>query len=387
MKQNSRNLIIALGAAACLAGFSACNKEYSPDTPFPKVYTPTIYTSSNNKIVYALDPKTGERKWKLPVNGEVHATPVLFANALWVGTSAGWLYKINYEDGVFIDSSNMGGAIEGTPLPYNDLLLVPAGNTLHAIFTSTTTVHTIFDDSWSYDMGSPILSSPTVHIIPDVSDKAIFIAGTGNKVTALDVDGSQLWSFNPATPGAFYSSPCVVSDSFLYIGNDNGNMYAVNTYDGTEKWEFATQGQVRSSPISIGGNILFGSSDRNFYSVDDSTGLLRWKIQTNDIIVSSPAVYNQYVYFGSYDDYIYCVDIIDGTVKWKRPSFGLIKASPLIYKGELYLGSFDKNLYKLKADDGSEIWVKNIYGQMETSAILDTVGGAAVPSISGDYRY
>jgi len=380
MKLHFRNLFLPACALVALAGFSSCHK-YSPDEPFPTVYTSSLFTGSNNKMVYSLDPKTGEMKWKIPVDGEVHATPVLFNNFLWVGTSTGVLYQINYKEGSVVDTVHYGAPIEGTPLAYNGNLLVPAGNILHYVNLSN------FGDIWSYDMGGPILSSPTTHRIPDVNDNAIFVSSMSNKVVALDPNGTALWTYTPAAAGAFYSSPCVVNDSFLYVGNDNGNLYALNTQDGTEKWAFATLGQVRSSPIQIGGNVLVGSNDRYFYSVDSATGLLRWKVRTTDGIVSSPAVDNQYVYFGSYDGNLYCVDIIDGAIKWQRPSFGLIKTAPLTYGGAVYIGSFDKNLYKLDTADGGEIWVKNIQGQMEASAIIDTVGGAVVPSISGNYRY
>jgi outer membrane protein assembly factor BamB len=335
-------------------------------------------------MVYSVDLKSGEIKWKIPVDGEVHATPVLFHHALWVGTNTGHLYQIDYKTGkIFQDKIYSGSPIEATPLPYKGNLLVAAGNTLHYVNVNT------LEDIWNYNAGGLINASPATHNIPnkDGADPAIFIATMSNRVIALKNDGSQLWQFSPGGGQAFYSSPCVVNDSFLYIGNDNGKIYAVNTQDGSQKWAFATQGMVRSSPIQIGGNVLVGSNDRNFYSVDSATGLLRWKVLVSDQIVSSPAVANQYVYFGSFNGNMYKVDIIDGQIKWQRQSFGLIKASPTIYKGSVFIGSFDKNLYKLDTADGGEQWVRNIQGQMQASAIVDSIGGAAVPSISGDYKY
>lgn len=379
MNHSYRNYFLAICAIFCLGSFTACNK-YSPDTPFPDVYTSTIFTASNNKIVYALDPKTGATKWKFSVSAEVHATPVVFANALWVATTDGNLYKINKLTGELIDSKNLGGPIEGTPMPNGDVLLVPAGNLLYSVNSDLST-------NWGYDIGSAIVASPTIHDIAGGAVNTIFVAGVGNTVSALNHLGSPFWTYTPATAGSFYSSPCVVNDSFLYIGNDNGNIYALYTSDGTQKWAYTTQGQVRSSPISIGGNVLFGSNDRNFYSVDTATGLLRWKLQTQDIITSSPSVYNQNVYFGGYDNMIYCIDIIDGTIKWKKPTFGLIKSSPVIANGSVYISSFDKNLYKLDAKDGSQQWVKDIYGQMECSAIVDGIDTISVPSINGNYKY
>lgn len=385
---NLRGHYRALAAAAIftLAGFTSCKKEYSPDDPLPDVYTQTLFVSSNNQIVYALDPVSGERKWKFPVAGEVHATPVYYNKNVYIATIAGILYRIDPQYGTEKANRNFGAPITGTPIMRDGVMLVPSGTKLYAIDPNS--LSDIDDVNIPpFDIGGDINSSPAIHNIPGIQDKAIFISGMNNKVVALNQDLQQIWEYTPADAGAFYSSPCVVNDSFLYIGNDNGKVYSIYTHTGTEKWAFTTNGQVRSSPIHIGGNVLVGSNDRNLYSVDSSTGLLRWKVETGDIVQSSPAVYNQYVYFGSYDGKFYCVDIIDGEVKWTQPTFGLIKSSPVIYHGDVYFGSFDKNLYRLDAISGAQKFVFNVNGQMVTSPIIDSIGGAAIPSISGSYRW
>ena len=374
---------MAASAVFTLAGLSSC-KDYSPDQPFPDVYTQTLFVSSNNQIVYAIDPISGESKWKFPVAGEVHATPLLYNKNLYVGTLDGNLYRIDPQYGTEQTVRNFGAPIVGTPIVRENVLLIAAGARLYAV--DPVSLSDIVGIT-PFDIGGDIMASPAIHNIAGGQTKAIFIAGMNNRVVALNESLQQIWSFTPTQNGAFYSSPCVINDSFLYIGNDNGRLYALKTVDGTEKWNFVTNGQVRSSPIQIGGNVLFGSSDRYFYSVDSALGQLRWKVQTGDEIQSSPAVYNQNVYFGSYDRSFYCVDIIDGTIKWTQLTSQLIKSSPVIYRGDVYFGSYDKNLYRLDANDGSQKFVFNINGQMATSPIIDSVGGAAVPSISGDYKY
>jgi len=380
--------VLAASAVLALTGFNSC-KKYSPDTPLPVTYTSTLFVSSNNQIVYALDPISGDKKWKFSVDGEVQATPLVHNKTLYVGTSAGTLYSLNPQTGAQNITRNFGAAIVGTPIMRNDMLLVVAGSRIYALNATT------LDDYYpinvgpsSYDAGGQILSSPAIHNIPSVQDKAIFISNMSGQVIALKDNLSVIWTFAPAGAQGFYSSPCVVNDSFLYIGNDNGNIYAVNTQDGTGKWAFATGGQVRSSPIQVGGNVLVGSGDRNFYSVDSATGLLRWKVQTGDEIQSSPVVFNQNVYFGSYDSRFYCVDIIDGTVKWDVITAALIKSSPVAYNGDIYFGGYDKLLYRLDAMTGAQrINPVNINGQMATSPVVDNITKVFVPSISGDYQY
>lgn len=383
MNLRRRYWVLAASAIFTLTGLNSC-KDYSPDEPFPDVYTQTLFVSSNNQIVYALDPVSGDRKWKFPVTGEVQATPVLHNKSVYVGTLTGNLYRIDAQYGTEQTVRTFEGPIVGTPIVKDNVMYVTAGTRIYAVDPGSLSDLPLIPP---YDIGGNIVSSPTIHSIPGVQSKAIFIAGMNNKVVALNPDLTQIWEYTPADAGAFYSSPCAINDSTLYIGNDNGKVYALFIQAGTEKWIFNTNGQVRSSPIQIGGNVLVGSNDRNLYSVDSATGLLRWKVLTGDAVQSSPAVYNQYVYFGSYDGNFYCVDIIDGTTKWTMKTFGLIKSSPVIYRGDVYFGSFDKNLYRLDAMSGAQKFVFNVNGQMVTSPIIDSVGGAVVPSISGNYRF
>jgi len=372
-----------------MTGLNSCKKDYSPDTPLPDVYTNTLFVSSDNQIVYALDPISGNKKWKVTVDAGVTATPLVYNKTLYVGTTSGNLYAFDAQYGTQKTTRNFAAPIIGTPMMRGDMLLVVAGTKLHAL--NATTLDDYFPINLhpsDYDMGGNILSSPTVHTIPGKQDRAIFISSMNGKVTALKDDLTALWTFAPAGAQGFYSSPCVVNDSFLYIGNDDGKLYAVYTQDGTSKWTFTTGGQVRSSPIQIGGNVLVGSNDRNLYSVDSATGLLRWKFLTGDAVQSSPAVFNQNVYFGSYDNVFYCIDIIDGQEKWKQQTQALIKSSPVIYNGEVYFGGFDKLLYRLDANTGDQkINPISINGQMQTSPVIDQISSVAVPSISGAYQY
>lgn len=383
MNLSKRYRILAASAILAFAAFPSC-KEHSPDLPLPDTYTPTLFVGNNNQFVYALDPVSGEEKWKLHLSGEVHATPVLYGGFIWVASKNGTLYKIEKQQGKILAEKDFGAEIIGTPYGYDRYLLVPAGNSLNALDV------TDMDVKWTQDIGAPIKASPTSHTvnhIDKVDYPVIFIAGTNNKVYALRNDGSIIWQHAPAENGSFFSSPCVVNDSFLYIGNDNGIMYALHTVDGSLKWKFTTGGMIKSSPIQVGGNVLFGSHDRNFYSVDSASGQLRWKVPTSDVVQSSPSFFNQNVYFGSHDQNMYCVDIINGNVKWKMRTFGMISSSPLIYRGDIYFGSYDKNMYRLDANTGQQKFTFNINGQMFCSPIIDSVGGAAVPSISGSYRY
>ena len=57
------------------------------------------------------------------------------------------------------------------------------------------------------------------------------------------------------------------------------------------KWKFPTGSRVVSSPVYRDGILYFGSDDNNLYAVDASTGLQKWKYATQGPVPSSPAVF------------------------------------------------------------------------------------------------
>lgn len=58
--------------------------------------------------------------------------------------------------------------------------------------------------------------------------------------------GTLKWAF--PTGGKVSSSPALGRDGTVYVGSEDGKVYAIN-FDGTKKWEFPTGGPVSSAPV------------------------------------------------------------------------------------------------------------------------------------------
>jgi outer membrane protein assembly factor BamB len=185
------------------------------------------------------------------------------------------------------------------------------------------------------------------------------------------------WAFK--THGEVVSSPAIV-DGVVYVGSNDGRLYAIDQQSGSRKWAFATEARIASSPAVNQGLVYFNSYDGNFYAVDTATGKLRWKFRNAgerryaathlhgslpagetmpdpfDVYQSSPAVFNGAVYFGSGDGNIYALDAATGALKWKFQTGNVVHASPAIVDGRLYIGSWDSNFYAIDAVTGKELW-------------------------------
>src|SRR5215471_18320701 len=188
---------------------------------------------------------------------------------------------------------------------------------------------------------------------------------------------SVRWAFQ--TRGEVISSPAIVN-GVVYVGSNDGNLYAIDQQTGKQRWKFATEARVTSSPAVANGAVYFGSYDGNFYAVDTVSGKLRWKFRNAgerryaathlhgsvpegeimpdpfDVYLSSPTVWDGAVYFGSGDGNVYALDAASGVVKWKFKTGDVVHASPAIVDGKLYIGSWDSYFYALDAASGKELW-------------------------------
>ncbi len=57
-----------------------------------------------------------------------------------------------------------------------------------------------------------------------------------------------------------HSSP-TVGEGVAYIGSADGHLYAIDLSTGEERWRFAKDGPVRSTPAVVGDRVYAGSWD------------------------------------------------------------------------------------------------------------------------------
>jgi outer membrane protein assembly factor BamB len=209
------------------------------------------------------------------------------------------------------------------------------------------------------------------------------------------------WAFNIGSP--IGSSPTIGHDETIYVGADDGKLYAINP-DGTPKWNFSTGDAITSSPaVAEDGMIYVGSRDKKVYAINPN-GTLNWSyttiahIHTSPVIDSSGVIYIAAAYDTSWHGELYALHH-NGTLKWKfRPPTGgsWIYSSPAIGKnGEIIFGDHtnpDGILWALDFDDGSEIWRRTLpspYGENDigSSPAIDPVSGMIYVGGSNSNRY
>ncbi|MGB8372848.1 MAG: PQQ-binding-like beta-propeller repeat protein, partial [Halobacteriota archaeon] len=204
---------------------------------------------------------------------------------------------------------------------------------------------------WTYTTSGAVESSPAI------ANGVVYVGSDDGNIYALNATtGKQTWSF--ATRNNVYSSPSspAIANGVVYVGSEDRNVYALNATSGAKLWNYTTGDPVLSSPAVVNGMVYVGSEDNNVYALNATTGVFVWSFTTRSAVVSSPAVANSTVYVGSNDNNVYALSATTGAQLWNYTTRSAEVSSPAVANGTVYVGSEDNNVYALNATTGAKLW-------------------------------
>lgn len=188
--------------------------------------------------------------------------------------------------------------------------------------------------------------------------------------------GELRWTF--ATGGTVNSSPALGAGGTLYVGSDDGRLYALDGATGAQKWAFLTGGPISFSPaVGTDGTVYFRSSDENFYALDGLSGARKWVFPTGfpGNATTSPALGADGTVFVGSESNFYALDGATGVQKWAQP-WARSGLSPAVgADGTVYVSS-DGKLHALNAATGATKWSSSLGlgGHSDSSPALGADG-------------
>jgi outer membrane protein assembly factor BamB len=195
---------------------------------------------------------------------------------------------------------------------------------------------------------------------PTIDGDRLYVGDWNGNVWALDArTGRTIWRF--PTRGAVKGS-VALSGERLYVGSYDGYVYCLAAKTGHLIWKHRGQGRLfgksrfYSTPTAAYGRVFIGSTDGKVYSFGATTGRLIWSHATGDYVYASPAVWNATVFVGSYSRKFFALDAATGDVKWSFKANGKISGSPTVLNGVVYFATFKRRTYALSARTGKQLW-------------------------------
>ena len=180
----------------------------------------TIYIGSGDRKVYALEGKTGAKKWE-------------FETGSWTG-------RFNtYYGGV---SSSPAIGADGT------IYVGSNDKKVYALDGKTGA------KKWEFKSGHAVQTSPAIGL-----DGTIYIGSDDYKLYALDgKTGAKRWEFTYKTGDDLHkSSPAIGSDGTVYFRR-GGGFFALDGTTGNIKWEVRSAGKDSSPVIGPNGTLYIG---------------------------------------------------------------------------------------------------------------------------------
>lgn len=235
---------------------------------------------------------------------------------------------------------------------------------------------------WKFKTTGKIVGSPSV------SNNKIFIGSEDGALYAIDkANGKQLWKFQSDAP--IKSTPAI-NENLAFINNANGNIYAIDNASGKMLWSHNLRGEkvvdfwdyYLSSPVVYRDLVIVGSGNGSVCALNQKTGAEVWNYKTEGVVHADPLVYNNNIYIGSFDGHFYSLDAKSGKLLWKFKTVGdmffpkgEIQNGASVFNNTIYFGSRDFNVYALNAENGTGAWNMKERGSwvIATPAIADSL--------------
>ncbi|XP_078695535.1 uncharacterized protein LOC144924346 isoform X2 [Branchiostoma floridae x Branchiostoma belcheri] len=182
-------------------------------------------------------------------------------------------------------------------------------------------------------------------------------------------------------------------DETIFIGSDNGIMYALDGETGLVKWTFTSEEDLGSTAaFSPDQSVLyFGSENGYMNALRVKDGHSVWTVKIGP--VRSPSVVGRdgTVYVGTLENHIYAIKP-DGLVKWSRDLGGEIWGRPAMGSGGrlVYVGVMadnKDNAFALDSQTGNLVWSFKAGGSNWSSPVLSPDGQSVLFSCQDSHIY
>ena len=282
--------------------------------------------------VQAINPFTGDIMWNVSHDaGQVATIPVYYEGKVYFGTNwgDGTYYAVNASDGSILWTQTIGDEYTAGTVIVDGIVYVPL----------------VYDQIVAMD-------ALTGEIIWDREVQSSLHATPAYESGILYTGHYRMQAVNASTGDIIWTGPLSrVSSSVLLVGDTvcghgHGYVMCLNKTDGVEVWltDVGTTdawSAIESTPAVLGDRLFVGTQDGWLYALDRNDGSILWELTNGNLsgssfLASPVTALNDVVYF--MNDDLYAVDPLSGDIIWSVTGFcpGITRSSPALVDGVLY---------------------------------------------------
>jgi outer membrane protein assembly factor BamB len=171
------------------------------------------------------------------------------------------------------------------------------------------------------------------------------------------------WNIQLQPERVYPAVQAVVADGRVYVGTEQGNLYALDAGSGQQLWKFPWGETSRAGPIMhtagfAGGRVFVASLDGCVYAIDAQSGELLWKFTSRLRTGFSAAVLLAHgkVFAAHRGGTLFTLSQMDGKLIWKADLGSPLLQTPAYHDGRVFVAGMNRVLHALDEQRGETLW-------------------------------
>ncbi len=202
---------------------------------------------------------------------------------------------------------------------------------------------------WRYKVPQGSFSATAV-----IDEGRVFLGDFDGNVYALDLaSGNEVWK-KPV--GSGFLAAGAVRNGRFFVGDMDGRVFCLDTQSGNVLWQFETDGEINSSPNFIGDRVLVGSQDAHLYCFEEATGDIVWKHGINDLIQCSPCLAGKHAFLAGCDGQLHVIDVEQGTMLRQVNIQAQTRATPAVLGDLVVVPTYRDTVFGIRWEAGKIAW-------------------------------
>jgi eukaryotic-like serine/threonine-protein kinase len=239
---------------------------------------------------------------------------------------------------------------------------------------------------WKRPTVAPVLSQPAV------ADGRVYVATVENLVMCFDaatgdpVFESRVVAYERSEDGLLANYGCgfsapLVAGGRLYVGNENGTLYAIDAKDGTPLFARHLGGKIWASPKTNGrvvcvSNVVDEAEESACFGLDAKTGEIRWKVTVGYHVGASAALLGDEAWIPCKGSRILVVHLDTGKHRFIDVGFSSM-STPAVGVARLFMRSSRGEMTAVDLLQERVVWAKKEPGDFDRTG----------PAFDGDRVY
>lgn len=272
----------------------------------PTVANDTVFVGGQDGKLYAVDATTGDRRWERQLSNRiVRSSPVVWNDTVFISSSDGIHAVRAWSSRPLWNNTRVAASLSSPAVVDGTVFVADYRGTVYALDATTGT------ERWSRTLNRGTSTTPAVR------NGTVYLGDESGRLYALSAEtGEEQWTRRIASG---IRSSAAVWNGTVFVGSSDRSVHALDATTGASVWN-TTLGEVRwdrgesrpdsgvfSSPTLANGTVYVGSNDGQVYALSAVDGAVLWTAPTRGDVTASPAVVDGTVFVGSLDGGVYAI--------------------------------------------------------------------------------